>query len=338
MKKIITGLIKSAAAAAIILAVGAVCPIQENAAHAQTASRDGSPEEIRIDYANYNPLSLVLRDRQILEEEFKTDNIKVKWVFSIGGNKAMEYLLSGSVDIAASAGAAALISFINGNPIKSIYVVNNSLNSIMVRDESDIKEISDLKGKSIAAAIGTDPYLFLIRTLREVNLTLKDIKFVPLQHPDGKNELARGRVDAWCAAEPQQSQGELEGLRYLYRKPEFGTGDLLSVREDFLLKHKDIVLRVLSAYEKARQWANNNHDDYVSIVARQINIKPDIARMVLEKQTIDSDEITDTLFNTLVETGRILRETGAVKKDTDPEKAVAGLVDRSYFRELKERK
>ena len=34
----------------------------------------------------------------------------------------MEFLRSGSVDVGSSAGVAALISFINGNPVKTVYI------------------------------------------------------------------------------------------------------------------------------------------------------------------------------------------------------------------------
>ena len=79
-------------------------------------------KEIRIDYATYNPVSLVLKDKGFLEKELAKDGIKVRWVQSLGSNKALEFLNAGSIDFGSTAGAAALIGKINGNPIKSIYV------------------------------------------------------------------------------------------------------------------------------------------------------------------------------------------------------------------------
>ncbi|EPY01479.1 putative sulfonate ABC transporter, periplasmic binding protein (ssuA/ycbO-like), partial [Magnetospirillum fulvum MGU-K5] len=49
-------------------------------------------EEVRIDYAYYNPVSLVLKDKGWLEQELAKDGIKVRWVLSLGSNKALEYL------------------------------------------------------------------------------------------------------------------------------------------------------------------------------------------------------------------------------------------------------
>ena len=78
--------------------------------------------EIILDYANWSPISLVLKNQGFLEKELKKDNISVRWVFSQGSNKSMELLRSKSIDIGSSAGVAALVSFVNGNPIETVYV------------------------------------------------------------------------------------------------------------------------------------------------------------------------------------------------------------------------
>ena len=79
------------------------------------------PGSITIDWATYNPVSMLLKDKGWLEEEFAKDGITVTWVQSLGSNKALEFLNAGSIDFGASAGAAALVAKINGNPIKSVY-------------------------------------------------------------------------------------------------------------------------------------------------------------------------------------------------------------------------
>jgi hypothetical protein len=48
--------------------------------------------------------------------------ISIVWVQSAGSNKALEFLNAGSIDFGSTAGSAALVAKINGNPIKSIYV------------------------------------------------------------------------------------------------------------------------------------------------------------------------------------------------------------------------
>ena len=80
------------------------------------------PDTINIDWATYNPVSMLLKDKGLLEKEFEKDGIKIRWVQTLGSNKALEFLNAGSIDFGSSAGSAALVAKINGNPIKSIYV------------------------------------------------------------------------------------------------------------------------------------------------------------------------------------------------------------------------
>ena len=64
-------------------------------------------KEIRIDWATYNPVSMVLKEQGLLEKEFAPDKIALRWVQSLGSNKALEFLNAGSIDFGSTAGAAA---------------------------------------------------------------------------------------------------------------------------------------------------------------------------------------------------------------------------------------
>src|SRR5690242_16053887 len=219
------------------------------------------PKEIRIDWATYNPVSMVLKEQGLLEKEFAKDGITIRWVQTLGSNKALEFLNAGSIDFGSTAGAAALVSKINGNPIKSIYVYSQpEWTALVTRKDTNIQKIADLKGKRVAVTRGTDPHIFLVRALQKVGLTEKDIKPVLLQHPDGKTALIRGDVDAWAGLDPMMAQAEVEdGARLFYRNKAANTWGILNVREEFLKDHPDLVKRVLSVYEKARKYSIANY-------------------------------------------------------------------------------
>src|SRR5438270_10541754 len=156
------------------------------------------PKEIRIDWATYNPVSMVLKEKGLLEKDFAKDGISIRWVQTLGSNKALEFLNAGSIDFGSTAGSAALLARINGNPIKSIYVYSRpEWTALVTRKDSPISKVADLKGKRVAVTRGTDPHIFLVRALLDTGLSEKDITPVLLQHADGKTALIRGDVDAW---------------------------------------------------------------------------------------------------------------------------------------------
>src|SRR5271168_2977437 len=142
------------------------------------------PAEIRIDWATYNPVSMVLKQQGLLEKEFAGDGIGIRWVQSLGSNKALEFLNAGSIDFGSTAGSAALLARINGNPIKSIYVFSRpEWTALVTRKDSPINKIEELKGKRVAVTRGTEPHIFLVRALLSVGMTEQDISEVLLQHP-----------------------------------------------------------------------------------------------------------------------------------------------------------
>src|ERR1022692_260034 len=219
-------------------------------------------KEIHIDWATYNPVSIILKDKGLLEKEFAKDGISIRWVQTLGSNKALEFLNAGSIDFGSTAGSAALLAKINGNPIKSIYVFSRpEWTALVTRKDTPINKIEDLKGKRVAVTRGTDPHIFLVRALQSVGLTEKDIVPVLLQHPDGKIALVRGDVDAWAGLDPMMAAAQVEeGARLFYRNKAANTWGILNSSEEFLKNYPDLTKRVLAVYEQARKYSLANYD------------------------------------------------------------------------------
>ncbi|MFZ1924019.1 MAG: ABC transporter substrate-binding protein, partial [Xanthobacteraceae bacterium] len=157
---------------------------------ARPARAAAKPSQIRIDWATYNPVSMVLKQQGTLEKEFAKDGIGILWVQTLGSNKALEFLNAGSIDFGSTAGSAALLGRINGNPIKSIYVYSKpEWTALVTRKDTANNTVTDLRGKRVAVTRGTDPHIFLVRALLSAGMTEKDISEVLLQHPDGKTAL-----------------------------------------------------------------------------------------------------------------------------------------------------
>src|SRR6266849_439493 len=213
---------------AVMIALSMLIPAGARAADAL--------KEIHIDWATYNPVSIILKQKGLLEKEFAKDGIGIVWVQSAGSNKALEFLNAGSIDFGSTAGSAALVAKINGNPIKSIYVYSRpEWTALVTTKDSKIASVADLRGKRVAVTRGTDPHIFLVRALLDAGLSEKDITPVLLQHADGKTALIRGDVDAWAGLDPMMAQAEVEeGARLFFRKPDANTWGILNVREQFL--------------------------------------------------------------------------------------------------------
>ncbi|MGY3693964.1 sulfonate transport system substrate-binding protein [Bradyrhizobium sp. USDA 3240] len=287
-------------------------------------------KEIRIDWATYNPVSMVLKQKGLLEKEFAKDGISIVWVQSAGSNKALEFLNAGSIDLGSTAGSAALVARINGNPIKSIYVYSRpEWTALVTTKDSKIASVADLKGKRIAVTRGTDPHIFLVRALLGAGLTEKDITPVLLQHADGKTALIRGDVDAWAGLDPMMAQAEVEdGAKLFYRKADANTWGILNVREEFLKAHPDIVRRVLATYEEARRYSLANYDELKKTFIAVTKL-PDA---VVDKQLKERTELTHSRIGapqreSILAAGLALQQAGVIDAKTDVKAALDSLID-----------
>ena len=291
------------------------------------------PSTINIDWATYNPVSILLKDKGLLEKEFAKDGIKIRWVQTLGSNKALEFLNAGSIDFGATAGSAALVAKINGNPIKAIYVYSRpEWTALVTRKDSTITKVADLKGKRVAVTRGTDPHIFLVRALLGAGLSEKDIQPVLLQHPDGKTALIRGDVDAWAGLDPMMAQAEVEdGAKLFYRNAAANTWGILNVREEFAKEHPDLVKRVLAVYEEARKYSLTHYDE----LKRDFIAVTKLPEAVVDKQLKERTELTHNKIGTaqresILAAGIALQQAGVIKAEVDVKKALDELIDDKY--------
>ena len=322
-----SALTAGALASALVLSACGASP-----AGTQNAAPAAKPAEIRLDYATYNPSSLVLKEFGWLEEDLAKDGVAVKWLFSAGSNKANELVSSNASDFGSTAGAAALLARTNGVPLKTIYIYSKpEWTALVVPKDSPIKSVADLQGKKIAATRGTDPFFFLLRSLREAGLGQGDVEIVNLQHADGRLALERGQVDAWAGLDPHMANAELNtGATLLYRNIDFNTFGTLNVREEFLQKYPDYVKRVIAQYERARNWILENPDKAAEILAREAKLDLAIARKQLTERTVLDKDVgppNDKLRAALEAVVPILLSEKLVPADADPKAALAQLLD-----------
>ncbi|MDY0945276.1 aliphatic sulfonate ABC transporter substrate-binding protein [Frigoribacterium sp. CFBP9039] len=306
-----------------------------DAAAGSSTSGEWSTDTLNIDFATYNPLSLIVKDQGFIEEALG-DDVEVTWTQSAGSNKANELLRAGAVDVASTAGSAALLARSNGSPIHTIDIYSQpEWSALVVPEDSDITDVDDLEGKTIAATTGTDPYFFLLQALDEAGLSADDVTIENLQHADGRAALENGSVDAWSGLDPIMAASEAESnTKLIYRNVDFNTYGFLNATESFIDESPDVAQVVVDAYEKARAWAEDNPDETASILADVAGIDPAVATSVLERTHFDVDPVPGDDQRAVLEVvAPILVETGDVASQDTVDDALDSLFDPSFAEE-----
>jgi sulfonate transport system substrate-binding protein len=293
-----------------------------------------APKAVAVDYAYYNPVSLLLKKKGWLEAELAKDGIALRWVLSLGSNKALEFLRGGSIDFGSTAGSAAIIARAGGVPINAIYVYSKpEWTALVTRKDSGIGRIEDLKDKSVAVTRGTDPHVFLLRALDTRRLIENNVTAVLLQHPDGYRALATQQVDAWAGLDPHMAKAQVEtGAVLFYRNQSFNTYGILNVREVFAKQYPELVKRVLAVYERARIYAIAHPDELAAELVDVAGVSPEVAHIQLAERTdLSTPAIGGEHRATFTSTGEVLRRIGIIDASVDIRATLDSWIDGSYL-------
>ncbi|WNG87485.1 aliphatic sulfonate ABC transporter substrate-binding protein [Mycobacterium sp. ITM-2016-00317] len=319
------------AAVALILSA---CVSGENASSSETADGTGTVDGqvLDIDFATYNPLSLIIKDQRWLEAQ----GVEVNWVQSAGSNKANEALRAGAIDVGSTAGSAALLARSNGSPIQVIAIYSQPEWAALVAPAgSDITDVAQLSGKSVAATKGTDPYFFLLQALEANGLSAADVTVQNLQHADGWAALQNGSVDAWAGLDPIMAGAEQNGATLFYRDVDLNSYGFLNAREDFLNEKPELAQLVVDAYAAAAVWAAENPDETAQILADAAGIELPVAQKVInERSNLDVNQVPgDAQLAVLEKIGPIFVDLGDVQSRQQVDDALQTIVNDSFVKQ-----
>lgn len=316
MSTITRRLVPAAVAAGAMALALTGCVQGEGGANAAPAEGgEWSTTTLSIDWATYNPLSLVVKDQGLIEEALG-DSVEVEWLQSAGSNKANELLRSGSIDVGSTAGSAALFARANSSPIKVIDIYSQpEWAAIVVGADSEVTDVAQLEGQSVAATKGTDPYFFLLQALEEAGLSADDVEVQNVQHADGRALLEGGSVQAWSGLDPIMAAAEAEsGAKLIYRNVDFNTYGFLNATEEFITDHADVAQVVVDAYEEARAWALEHPDEVAQLLADAASIDLEVAKTVIaERSNLDVSGVPgEAQVAVLTKISPIIAESGDV--------------------------
>lgn len=162
-------------------------------------------ETVRIGYQKSSTLITLLKTQGTLEEALGKDNTDITWHEFPSGLPLLEALNVGNVDISADVADTVPI-FAQAAKAKLTYFAEESpspaAQAIVVHNDSQIRQLSDLRGKKIAVTKAAGTHYLLIAALSKAGLSFSDIQPAYLSPADGRAAFENGKVDAWVTWEP----------------------------------------------------------------------------------------------------------------------------------------
>lgn len=200
-----------------------------------------------------------------IEEEFKKDGVKVKWIFFKGAGPAVnEALVNNQLDFAWQGDLPSIVHRAGG--VKTRIILGTGVRAglyLGVPPDSSIKRIEDLKGKKVAVFKGTNLHLAAVRALTDKGIKERDLKLINLDLPSSNTALATKDVDAafsYVGLFDLRDRG-LAKIIWSAREDsyKYTRQHALLVTDDFAARHPDAVARVVKNIVKyAHKYSDEN--------------------------------------------------------------------------------
>jgi sulfonate transport system substrate-binding protein len=262
---------------------GLTVPTPERA-QAQSAGR--KTDTVRLTWG-FNGLNLIAKERGEFEKTLAKDGIKVEWLGPFPNHApTMQAVTGGSADFSFGGSTTpALAAIIAGSPLvfTQFVVYEPRTTAIIAKDDSGIKRVEDLAGKSVAVNRSGLGEFLLVAALEKHKVDRSTVKFVYLNPPDAAPALASGKVDAWAMWSPGVDIARLEykahDLFLEGRDLDFQIDftSYLTTRK-FAAENPDLVRAVNAAFAAEAQWVSDNSRD---------------AEYIAQKRAGYSDEVRD---------------------------------------------
>ena len=163
------------------------------------------PATLRIGYQKGSIALVLAKEHGLLEKRFP--QTEVKWIEFPAGPQMLEALNVGALDVGSTGdipplfaqAAGADLVYIGAEPPKP------TAETILVRNDSPLHSVADLKGKKVAFQKGSSAHNLILRALNKAGLRYQDIQPVYLPPADARAAFEQGSVDAWAIWEPYSS-------------------------------------------------------------------------------------------------------------------------------------
>ncbi|MDM0037671.1 aliphatic sulfonate ABC transporter substrate-binding protein [Variovorax sp. J22G21] len=242
------------------------------AAFAGTAALAQGNPIVRIGYQKSSTLIAVLKAQGVLERELAPLGVRVSWHEFTSGLPLLEALNLDNLDFSADV-ADTVPVFAQAAGAQLTFVAQEApsptAQAIVVRADSPVRTLGDLKGKKIGVAKGSGGHYLLLAALDKAGISLKEIEAAYLTPADGRAAFEKGAIDAWVTWDPFLAAAQRQsGVRVLAD----GTG-IASYQRYYLASTKfaqarpDVLRVIYAALDKAGKWVKRNPREAAELLA-----------------------------------------------------------------------
>lgn len=302
------------------------CNKSSDAAQAAPTASAGSASPIaakatRVVHLGFQKIGapFLLKSRsEALDQHLAQQSAKAEWKEFKHGPALLEAVNANEVDVGYVGETPPVFAQAGG--VNFVYVATDPpaplAEAIIVRKDSPLKSLADLRGKKVALNRGSNVHYLLVKALESAKLSLKDIEVVYLAPGDARPAYESGKVDAWVIWDPFLAAAEQAGSRALANGEHLVANRLFYVaRREFAEKQPDLLRTVLDEFQSLSDWESKHPEESAKILAESSGIAYEALLVTEKRHTYGLQPISDAVLEAQQEIADSFRKLELIPKD-----------------------
>ncbi|QQR34928.1 aliphatic sulfonate ABC transporter substrate-binding protein [Devosia oryziradicis] len=254
------------------------------------ARAQDTAKEFRIGWQKGGVFALA-KNSGALEARLAARGVTVSWAEFTSGPPLLEALGAHAIDFGSTGDVPPLFAHAAGGDLVYVAATPGSLDgsAILVKQDSPVQTIADLKGKRVAFKRGSSSHNFIVKALRTVGLTLDDITPLDLGPPDAAPAFANNQIDAWVIWDPYYAIAAQDPDTRVLATTE-GIVDsygFYQANGAYAKENPTILAEVIDELRKVGTAAQTDLDATAAAISASTGVPTDITRITLGRKAAD---------------------------------------------------
>lgn len=195
-------------------------------------------------------------------------------VDSRSATESLQQLHSGQADAAALTLDEVLLARSQGLDLRIILVMDISLGADQIIARSNIQQLRDLKGKTIAVEDTAVGRLLMMKAIHQAGLSLYDIDVMPVTIDEHIKLWQSGQADAIVTYEPAASSILQHGGHIVFDSSQVPETivDVLAVKTETIQDHAEMLQTLVAGFFKSQKHFFTNPQDAAYRMSDRLNV------------------------------------------------------------------
>jgi len=267
----------------------------------------------------FNLQNMVMKERGMMEKEFATDGIVIRWRDINSGAKQVQGMASGALDVSAVMNTASIL--MTNSVGNAVYIASGvahpAENFAIVGKAGKRLTIRALKGEKVAGPQGTVLHQLLVAALRREGLSITDVQYLPMSIPAAAAALTSGQISAALLPASAIIKAEEAGCHVITTAQGLVKVNLvLTARASFAREHPEALRRIVKVEREALAWIRANPEQALRIGMKEHGISRQEALKLASRSNF-YDVLTEADIQGLEEDQAFLYENGMMRQKID---------------------